>query len=137
MKRNYIIIFAAVLTLLSGCARLEKNESTSSVRLVTQITVSYEQDPFYVVREYTSGEKIRQVLNYLRQLKPYGTPEEDPEGAGGNLIRMVLSFSDGQQEVYEQRSDRYFKKNDEVWMYIDPQKAQQISMIMGQYESDQ
>lgn len=136
MKRNYMITIFAALMLLSGCTRPEANTNSSPMRTVTQVTVSYEQDPFYVVREYTSGEKVRMVLNYLRQLRPYGSPQENPEAVSGSLIRIVLSFSDGQQEVCEQRSDRYFKKNDEAWMYVDPQKAQQISMIMGQYESD-
>ena len=136
MKRNYMLAIFAAVMLLSGCTRFGGNSQSSPVRVVTQVTVSYEEDPFYVTRQYTSGEKVRQVLNYLRQLRPYGKPQEDPETVSGSLIRIVLSFSDGEQQVCQQRSDRYFKKNDEDWMYVDPQKAQQISMILGEYESD-
>lgn len=136
MKKYYIAGIFAALMLLSGCTRLGGNMQAAPVRVVTQVTVSYEQDPFYVTRHYTSGEKVRHVLNYLRQLRPYGKPQEDPETIGGSLIRIVLSFSDGEQQICQQRSDRYFKKNDEGWMYVDPQKAQQISMILGEFESD-
>lgn len=136
MKRNYMIGIFAALMLLSGCTRLGGNTQSAPVRMVTQVTVSYEHDPFYVTRQYTSAEKVRRVLDYLRQIKPYGKPQEDPETVGGSLIRIVLSYSDGEQQVCQQRSDRYFKKNDEAWMYVNPQKAQEISMILGEFESD-
>lgn len=137
MKRNYIFTILAALMLLSGCTRLHGNSAQISIRTVTQVTVSYEDDSFYVTRRYTSGEKVRKVLNYLRQIRPYGKPQEDPEAVSGSLIRIVLSYSDGAQHICQQRSNRYFQEAGGEWMYIDPQKAQQIGMIMGQYESDQ
>ena len=128
------ILFAAAF-LLGGCSRLE-TLPPSVCRVVTGVSVDFENRGLRARRNYTAAEKMQQVLNYLRIIDPYGNPEEDPEAAGGSSFRITLTYSDGHQKVYLQKSDRFMKTDDGVWKKIDPDRAVELGRILGRMESD-
>ena len=109
---------------LSGCAR---EESASSFPLVTEITIHYENGSIQGQLHYTDDEKMQLILTYLRLLKPYGQPPEDPATADGPLIQIHLHHSDGGITLYQQKADRYFKTDQTPWLCIPSQKAQELS----------
>jgi len=132
--RVFGILLAAVF-LLGGCSRLE-TLSPSVCRVVTGISVDFEHRGLRANRNYTAAEKMQQVLNYLRIIDPYGNPEEDPETAEGSSFRITLSYSDGHQKVYLQKSDRFMKTDNGNWKKIDPDRALELGRILGRLESD-
>ena len=119
--------------LLSGCTR---KEVTSSFPLVTEISVHYENDTVQGQLSYTDDEKMQMILTYLRLLKPYGQPTEDPETAEGTLFEISLHYADGGFTVYRQKADRYLKSGEEPWLCISPQKATELSLLLGYLEED-
>lgn len=135
-QKLYMLLFAAVM-LLCGCTPGGIHSAQKPLcRVVDKITVHFENGSVQATRQYTDAEKMRRVLNYLRLIDPYGSPEEDPEATQGSRIRITLTHADGCQRFYEQRSDRYFSENGGSWMLINPQKAQELSIILGEMESD-
>ena len=131
------IILALFLPLLSGRHRQPLPDASQPIyRAVTSVTITYKNGPIYAQRRYTSDEKMRKVMNYLRLIDPYGTPEEDPETAAGSDIHIILSYSDGFQKTYRQVGDRYMMEDGGKWQKIDPAKAEELGEILGQLESD-
>ena len=78
----------------------------------------------------------QQILNYLRLIDPYGHPDEDPETSGGSSYHIILSYSDGCEKVYQQKSDRFLKEGSGPWKKIDPTEAEELGRLMGRMESD-
>ena len=137
MLKKCLLLTLAVLFLglTTGCNRISSSDPTP-LRIVTAVTVIYENGPINTQRHYTTDSKMQQILDYLRLIKPYGAPEEDPETAVGSNFYIVLSYSDGFQKYYRQKGDRFLQDTDGRWKKIDPAKAEELSRIVGQLESD-
>ena len=136
MIKNAWIIFM-VCILLTGCRSSASQLSpVPGCRVVTKVTVTYENGPIQASRCYTSSEKMQQILNYLRLIDPYGHPDEDPEAASGSTYHIILSYSDGCEKIYRQKSDRFLKEDGGPWKKIDPIEAEDLGKLMGQMESD-
>ncbi|MBE6975688.1 MAG: hypothetical protein E7439_00605 [Ruminococcaceae bacterium] len=106
------------------------------LQVVTQIDVTYENGAIRTVRHYKDAGKMKQVLNYLRLIDPYGTPALDPEYIKGSDFRIELTYSDGSSKVYRQKADRYMQIDDGPWRSINPARAEELSLLLGQMESD-
>ncbi len=133
MKRKKTAAFLCVFCLiLFGCQKTPE----PMCQVVTEISISYQDGPIHAKRHYTDTEKTREILNYIRQLDPYGKPEENPETADGSEYVITLFHSDGCQQVYRQKGNRFFQGLDGMWRKIDPQKAEKLSWIMGKTRSD-
>ena len=122
--------------LLSGCKPLQNQGEQPEFRVVVGVTLRYDNGPIKAQRVYTSENKMQQVLDYLRLIDPYGTPQEDPDTVPGSNYRITLYFSDGSQTDYFQKSDRYMLRAGDSWKKIDPARAEDLGRIMGQLESD-
>ena len=133
MKIKIGIWILSVLLLFSGCSR---KESQSSFPLVTEITVHYENGPIHGKLHYTEDNKMQLILTYLRLLKPYGQPPEDPEAADGTLFEIILTHADGGITTYQQKADKYLKTQEDPWLCIPPQKAMELSVLLGYLEED-
>ena len=121
---------------LGGCSRHSSGDSNTPLRVVTKIDISYHNGPLHCRRHYHDSNKMTQVLNYLRLIDPYGPPAEDPDTAQGSLFHIQLTYSDGSTKIYQQKSDRYMRINNEPWKSINPAKAEALSLLLGQLESD-
>jgi len=137
--KNIITVIITVILLLcvtTGCNRHPGDSGLSNFRVVTAVTVYYDNGPINTQRHYTTDSKMQQILDYLRLINPYGAPDEDPETAVGSDFYIVLSYSDGFQKFYRQKGDRFLQGTDGLWKKIDPEKAAELSKIVGQLESD-
>ena len=105
-------------------------------RVVTEITVTYLNGSIQCQRQYTSSDKMQQLLDYLRTAAAYGVPEEDPENAAGSDFYIVLSYSDGCQKYYRQKANRFLRDVDGVWKKLDPSRGEKLGQLIGQMESD-
>lgn len=126
-------LFLSII-LFHGCCN---DKATGPVgRVVVKIKVNYENGPLKAYREYTAADKMQYILNYLRYIDPYGTPNENPETISGNEYRIALVYPNGQEKIYRQKSDRFMQMHDGSWKKINPQKAQKLAEILGYFQSD-
>ena len=136
--RKIALFYVVLIALLcGGCGKHPSPaEDTRPFRVVAQIRVFYENGPLSCQRSYTREDKMQQVLDYLRRIDPYGTPGGDPEEARGSDFRIELIYTDGSKKEYHQRSDRFMRINDGPWKQIDPEKAEDLSRILCEMDSD-
>ncbi len=135
MRKVRFTAIVLLCTALCGCQPLS-NDPKPTFSVVTKVSVSYDNGPFHAQREYTDTEKTRLILNYIRQLDPYGTPEENPQNISGSEYRIDVYHSDGTCSVYRQKCDRYFQNPDGIWYSIKPERAQGLGLLLGNIHSD-
>ena len=137
MKRKILLLILGLALLLSGCSKWTPSAVDKPLcRVVTGVSVTYENGTIHAQRQYTDADKMQAVLNYLRLIDPYGTPQEDPEQVDGSIFHITLSYSDGCQKTYLQKADRFMRVDGGKWQRINPELAAQLSEIVGQMTSD-
>lgn len=124
-----------LLLLLAGCCRILPRKE-GPYRVVTQIQIAYQNGSLVAQRQFFREDKIQTILCYLRIIDPYGTPKEAPEQTPGSDFYITVWYSDGTKQVYHQHSDRYMRLNGGPWKRIDPQKAIDLSHLLGMMSSD-
>ena len=122
--------------LFTGCSRGNAQQVPEQCRVVTGVHVVFENGPLRTERQYIASSKVRAILNYLRWLDPYGSPEEDPDAVSGSSFHITLQYSDGCEKNYVQKADRFLLEDGKPWRRIDPTRAQTLSQILGQMASD-
>ena len=122
--------------LFTGCSRGNAQQVPEKCRVVTGVHVVFENGPLRTERQYIASSKVRAILNYLRWLDPYGSPEEDPDAVSGSSFHITLQYSDGCEKNYVQKADRFLLEDGKPWRRIDPTRAQTLSQILGQMASD-
>ena len=140
MKRTkglcLIFVIGLLCSLVGGCMHFVTRPAEAPVRVVTHINITYENGNIHTQRHYQDATKMTQVLNYLRLIDPYGRPAVDPEIVGGSQFYIELAYSDGTNKVYRQKADRYMQIDGGDWKIIDPARAEELSLLLGQMESD-
>lgn len=133
------LVFASILvcSLFGGCMHFISKTEPSPVRVVTHIDITYENGAIRTQRHYQDSGKMSQVLNYLRLIDPYGRPAVDPEFVAGSQFHIELAFSDGSRKIYRQKADRYMQIDGGDWQTINPARAEELSLLLGQMESDE
>lgn len=122
--------------LLSGAAGPRIYQKKPLPHIVTQILVVSHHGDHDMTRQYTQPHKIQPVLQYLRLLKREGTADLDPELLTGDRYDITLYYSDGQQKIYRQRSNRYLSKNCQQWEKINQEQAERLYPILQAMPSD-
>ena len=135
-KTIFILLICLILLPLGGCSRHSTGDSPTALRVVTEIDITFVDGPIHCRRHYHNDDKMSQVLTYLRQIAPYGTPQEDPDLTAGSLFQISLTYSDGSKKVYEQKADRYLRLDGGPWENIDPSKAEALGQLLGTLPSD-
>ena len=128
--------FIPVFLLCSGCCPVVRQTNHATYRVITQIDVLYKSGALENRRQIFQEVKMRPILDYLRYLDPYGTPQNNPENIDGTDIFITIFYSDGSQCTYQQRSDRYFRKNNEPWKRVDQAKAMELKMLLWMIPGD-
>lgn len=126
----------ALILLLSGCGFHNAMQTPPTYRVITQIFVDYQGGPLQSQWSFSSTEKMQLIVDYLRGVDPYGAPSEVPEETPGGDFQIKLLYSDGSLRHYHQRADRFMRIDNGPWKRIDPQKALELSQILGQLSSD-
>ena len=103
----------------------------TAYRVVWRIEVTYRNTDQVAQRFYEDQEQLQMIMNYLRWIKPYGTPEEDPMTQQGEEIEVQLQYSDGTTKTYRQRCGRYFREGDKPWKKLEPEQARELSRLLG------
>lgn len=134
--KKICICILPLAVFLTGCCRILWQKDPVPYRIVSQVHIVYKNESMEVGRDFYREENIRQILDYLRYMDPYGIPREDPETAASRVFFITLIYTDGSQRVYEQRADQYLRINDGDWKRIDPQKALYLSGLLAMMASD-
>ena len=130
MKKLFVFILLSIL--LCGCTGPSEQHQ---MKWVTRITADYQKGAIRLHRDFTDDEKIRPILDYFRTLSPYGTAQSLPQD--GLYAQVTIYYSDGSQKVYEQQGDAFLRKNGGVWQNIDPEKGQELGLLLALSESDE
>lgn len=128
MKRIGILILLAAL--LVGC----KKQSEPLHRVVTGVQVEYHRNGETVSRTYTKASSVQSMLTYLRILRPFGPTV--PEGEFDSKCRITLQYSQGPDSVYLQQGNRYLRRDEGDWEYIDNARANLLYPLLLLLPSD-
>lgn len=128
-----ILALLLAFSMLSGCHQKREPEDW---RVVTQITVTCEDQCTLTRRTYFREEKMRPILNALRQLGQRFTPETDPETIIARTWCIALIHSDGSQRFYRIKGDRYIQENRDSWQQGEPEKLKDLGLLIQQLPSD-
>lgn len=124
-----VFALTALALLLCGCTEPGPAPAEPELRWVTQVTVTREDAPEGLQRRYTSENKIRAVLNYLRRLDARLPAKEDPGIADGPCYRITVRRSDGTETVYRQKGrGRLFTPTG--WKKIDPKLGRELEFLL-------
>lgn len=126
-------VFSFILLILSGCGKNHSKPDT--YRAVTEIDIVTHHQKGLVHRHYTTPDKMRPVLLYLRLVRPYGKPIKIPEETG-DVFLISVGLSDGQKHYYRQAQHQYFSIGAGDWRQIDPAAAIKLYQIMAENPSD-
>lgn len=130
------LVFLLLPFLFSGAAGPRLRRRPSLPHTVTKIQVVCYRGGERLTRHYTQPNKIQPVLHYMRLLKREGAADTDPEQLIGDRFDITLYYSDGQNRIYRQRSNRYLSKNSQPWEKINTKQAQFLYPILQAMPSD-
>lgn len=108
----------------------------TAYRVVREIRVVYQNSGLYRSWHFYSNEKMEAILNCLRLLDPYGTPEDDPMLQTGSDLFITLVYSDNTTKVYHRRDDRFLQIGNGPWKRIDPDGALRLDALLATLVSD-
>lgn len=134
--KKICICILPLAMLLSGCCGILGQKNSAPYRIVHCVRIVYRHESLESSREFYREENIRQILDYLRYIDPYGIPREDPETVFGRIFLITLIYTDGSERVYEQRADQYLRVDSGQWKRIDPQKALYLSGLLSMMTGD-
>ena len=129
MKRLATLIFLTAL-LFSGC------KPQQEVKLVTQISVDWEPETVASDRVYRDSAKMQRVLNRIRQLGQRYKPDVDPEQLVSPSVTITVDFSNGTQQLYQLKGDRYIRKGGRSWQQADGEKLQRLQFLLRALPGD-
>lgn len=130
MKKNLAVLLSAAL-LLSGCSK------PPDVKVVSQISVDWEQSDGAVDRVYTDPYKMQRVLNRMRQLGQRFSPELDPEGLKEPSVTITVAFNDGSHHRHQVKADRYIRTDNRLWQQTDPKQIQRLQFLLKALPGDE
>ena len=134
MKRVGIIgALLCLAMVLTGCGQ---DKNAPLITVVEKVEVVSHHGEEVISRIYTKSNKMTAVLNYLRWLQPAHKADCDPEQIPGDDYMITVTLSDGEREIYRQKTNGYLQKNNGRWENIDPEKGIMLYEIISQMEGD-
>ena len=132
-NRWKIVAVIGMLIAMIGCGA---RQQAPLVAVVEKIEVIGNYQGEAIERTYTQSSKMTAVLNYLRWLQPRYKADCDPEMIPGDAYTITVTLSDGTQEVYQQKTNGYLRKDAGRWENIDPAKGVMLYEIISQMAGD-
>lgn len=133
MVRRIIAAVVAVgmIGMCGGCRR-KKN----AVRVVEQIAVQWEDNGLPVCQIYEKPEKMQLILNGVRTLGQRFSADTDPEALNVSTVTMTLLYSDGEQQKYQIKPDRYVRIGQAAWQQASPRQVTSLRLLLLSLPSD-
>lgn len=134
MKIRQIAVLLLFLLLLSGCGH--GRQPVSSVGVVSEITVTHEQQGMVTRQIYTDPDKLRRILNAIRNLGQKFNPTTDPETLPLTSFHIILRRTDGTEQIYRTKADRYIRIDHEPWQQTDPESLTHLTQLLQNLSGD-
>ncbi len=132
MKKCALILIL-ITVLLFGCRR---PDTTVQRNVVTEIRITCQTATELIERRYTSQDKMRSVLLYIRSVSsPFSAPEEPGEEDGERVTITTIS-ADRTTKNYSQQGMSFFREGEGNWKIIDPEKGANLWLIIKLLPSD-
>lgn len=137
MGRKFrLTVCLAVLLICTGCQLQTGDTDVESKKVVSKITVTCHEDGSVTNRTYTSQTKMKEILNGIRQLGQKMKPDVDPEQLNERLFSITLLHTDGSQQHYQTKADRYIRRGQEPWQQADPKKVSELNVLLQTLPAD-
>ena len=131
-KRIWPLMLAAAL-LCAGCFG---QKQSAGWPVVCQVTVTCERQGNLTRQVYTSEEKMRQILNQLRNLGQKFTPDTDPESLQAPSYSITVTNTDGSQRIYQTKADRYIRICQDPWQQADAKRISELHLLLDNLPGD-
>ena len=124
MERRWLALLCALVLICTGCSR---HDLSGNHRVVTEIQVICPNDR--TQKSYTDPEKMRHILNSLRQIGQLTTPDQDPDALPLRQHQIQLTHSDGTKQTWSTKGDRYIRQGTAPWQQADPDLLTQLTHL--------
>lgn len=129
-----IITAVLVLGILGSCSGcLRKNHG---IRVIEQISAQWEEGGTTVCHTYDEPEKMQLILNKVRTLGQRFSSDIDPETLNVPTVTMIFSYSDGRQQQYQIKPDRYVRIGDASWQQASPKNVTSLRLLLMSLPED-
>ena len=128
-------LLAVAMIFFSGCSH-QPAKPEDSYRVVTNVQILYRNGPTEAQMSFSEEKNVQAILEYLRQISPYGTPAEDPNSVDGSHFYITLIHSDGSTNTYHQLADRMMQLDGGPWRRIDVNRAGKLEILLKQMAED-
>lgn len=132
-KRLFSLVLIVIMLSMGGC---DNRTTISKHNVVTQITTTRNDHGSLTRRIYTDQDKMRQILNGLRSLGQKSAPMIDPGTLLNETYCITLTNSDGSQQIYCTKPDRYFREGIGPWRQVNPERIEELTRLLLTLPSD-
>ncbi len=120
-----VILAMGILILCSGCLHKKHH-----VRVVEQIRVQWVENDQNICHDYERPEKMQLILNKIRTLGQRFASDTDPENLKAATVTVTLFYSDGNQQQYRIKPDRYVRFGEAAWQQANPKKVTSLRLLL-------
>lgn len=129
MRKWWIIAFLFLLCVgFSGCRK------SNSIPFVQEIAVTREEGGKRQSRVFT-GAEMEQILNALRCLGNSFPCDTNPEKLDCCMYQIRLQYTNGSEQVYCTKGERFLKEGDGTWQQAERKRIQNLHLILEQLMS--
>lgn len=134
MVRKIIAALLAmgILGICVGCGR-----SKTGLRLVDQISVQWEDSGTTVCQVFDDPDKLQLILNKIRTLGQRFSTDTNPETLDVPSVAVSIHYTDGTQQLYQIKPDRYVRIGREPWQQANPRQVTSLRLLLLSLPGDQ
>ncbi len=136
MKIIRFLCTVCILFLLCGCQKMAQPQNVSG-GLVRSISITTRSCTGIHHRYYSSPEKMRQILYYIRGLEPMFDTAASPAGHCGRMVCIQMICADGSSKWYRQKDDQYFQSGSGSWKRMAGGKGGQLWQLLLRLPNDE
>ncbi len=140
-----LLLLILIISSCSACSAKTTLRTNALCRYVVQADITCRDNGQVLHRKYTNDEKIEVILLYLRTLEKRGKVTESYEVNFEKILEnsevkteyeILLTFSDSNQKIYQQKGDKYLSVDNGYWENIMPKQGHRLSKIFKLLPSD-
>lgn len=125
------VLVLGILVMCCGCLQKKR-----SVRVVEQICVQWVEHDQTICHVFEKPEKMQLILNQVRTLGQRFASDTDPETLKAGTVAMTLFYSDGSQQLYQIKPDRYVRIGQAPWQQANPKKVTSLGLLLKSLPED-
>ena len=125
------VLVVGMLGMCAGCGRKK-----GAIRVVEQISAQWEENGTSIDQIFEEPEKLQLILNKVRTLGQRFSADTDPDALNVTTVTMTLLYSDGTQQQYRIKPDRYVRIGQAPWQQASPRKVTALRLLLQSLPGD-